>query len=263
MDLSEEKLTVIMPTTLSNEQHLNECIHSLEMQTLEKFELLVLVDGSALNHGDVARHFSNFSRPYRLLISKKRRGVSRSLNILARTARTVYLARMDDDDIALPARLEQQLSLIEGKNFDVVGSAVTLINAEGGTIDEKRLALDFSKKVLLRDLVFGEVFFHPTVVYLRTWVLKHKYCRSWGNGQDRELWMRAFSASRYFNSEEVLLKYRVRALHNDVFLRATRNKMLLIDKFFYNSKLRFILRLRVHFQRAKLIGYRFLQRLHG
>lgn len=257
---SEAKLTVIMPTVLGNEQYLRESVVSLEAQTLENFKLLVLVDGSSLKHSEVDRYFSKISRPYKVLISTKRRGVSRCLNILARLADTTYLARMDDDDIALPYRLEKQLALIECQDLDVVGSAVAMINSIGDIIHQKRLAIDFTQRVLLSDLLFRDVFFHPTVVYRRNWVLKHKYFRSWENGQDRELWMRAFSSSRYANCEEVLLRYRVRPLSNDVFFNATKNKMLLIDKFFSRSRLRFILKMRVQYLRAKLLRYRFLRR---
>ena len=225
MDVSEEKLTVIMPTTLANENHLKECIESLEAQTLEKFKLLFLVDGSALSHGEVVRFFSDFTRPYKVLISTKRRGVSRSLNILARLADTAYLARMDDDDRCRPERLQKELSILTTSKADVVGANVMLIDEVGNDICVRK-AHHFGVTDGIQTYIFKDIFFHPTVMYRRDWILKHKYNPSWGYGEDRELWIRA-RGTRYHNIDDVLMDYRVRPAASTVYRKALKNKFKL------------------------------------
>lgn len=218
---------MILPTVGKNLSYLEECLLSIEKQTLQNFKLLLLIDGNAEVLDDVITLVKRcISRPSRVLLSSKRRGVSRSLNLLCRLANTQYLARMDDDDRCHPKRLELSLSSIIECGADVLGTGANIINASGYKTDVA-YGIDFTKEPNINDYIFGPVFFHPSVIYRRDWILQNRYDRSWKNGQDRELWLRTRGA-KFVNLNEPLIDYRVRPPSASVYLKALYNKKELI-----------------------------------
>ena len=101
--------------------------------------------------------------------------------------------------------------------------------ADGSDRGEAR-ALNHRNPLTLYHFIFGPVFFHPTVVYRRDWITSLRYDRAWGNGQDRELWIRG-RGSRYGNLSEPYLKYRVRPSDHSVYRSAFQNKKVLVQKY--------------------------------
>ena len=220
------KLTVILPTTLNNLEYLKDAITSLEKQTLRQFYLIIFVDGDSSNIGALELFLNkSYSKPYRILRSKKNRGVARALNIMVRCACTEFIARMDDDDRCWPERLQRELSILTTSKADAVGANVMLIDELGNDICVKK-AHHFGVADDMQTYIFKDIFFHPTVMYRRDWILKHKYNPSWGYGEDRELWIRA-RGSRYFNIDDVLMDYRVRPAASTVYRKALKNKFKL------------------------------------
>lgn len=109
------KVTILLPTRQS-EKYLQETIKSVLMQTFEDFELLVVDDASTDRTLSILRKF----RDERIrVIRGPERGLARALNVGLKSAKGVYVARIDADDIMVPHRIATQVAFMDA-NRDVV-----------------------------------------------------------------------------------------------------------------------------------------------
>ena len=93
---------------------LSEAIDSLLSQTYSDWKLIMCDDGSADNTYDVAHAYKERYPDKIILIRNSRNmGLNYTLNRCLEYADTPYCARMDGDDISLPARLEKQMEFLE------------------------------------------------------------------------------------------------------------------------------------------------------
>lgn len=94
----------------NGEGYLREAIDSILNQTFSDFEFLIIDDGSTDSSVDIICSYAD-SR-IRLVRNGKNIGLTCSLNKGVKLARGEYIARMDDDDIALAYRLEKQVEFL-------------------------------------------------------------------------------------------------------------------------------------------------------
>ncbi|QDP20440.1 glycosyltransferase [Sphingomonas xanthus] len=201
-------VTVIMASTLEDVGLLRRSCASILEQTHTNFELLLLIDGPV--QGELIAELKRDLSDVRIcvLYSAKRRGLARSLNILCRLAKGELIARMDDDDVAVPERLEWQVKAIAA-GYDVVGGAIRLFSEDACENNQRVVpGWNFEKRPSPFALVFRHLIAHPAVMYRKSWILRHRYDRAWGRGQDRELWVRTIDDGRFHSVENVVLLYR-------------------------------------------------------
>lgn len=107
--MSEPKVSAFI--TVYNEVELIECaVRSLLNQTLENLEILVVDDGS--NDG-TAEIVESIHEPRLRLIRCVRMGRAAALAYACTQAKGCYLANLDADDTAYPARLERQAAFLD------------------------------------------------------------------------------------------------------------------------------------------------------
>jgi glycosyltransferase involved in cell wall biosynthesis len=94
--------------------YLTECIASLRAQTFEDFEVLAVDDGSTDESPQLLSAWATEDSRVSL-VRQVPRGIVHALEAGRTRARGRYLARMDADDIAEPARFAEQLALLEGR----------------------------------------------------------------------------------------------------------------------------------------------------
>lgn len=110
------RVSVVTPF-LNAVRFIEEAIESVLAQTYDRWELLLVDDGStdgsteialryAKAHGDRIRYFSHPDRATR--------GASAARNTGIRHANGEYLAFLDADDVYLPRKLEEQIPLLDG-----------------------------------------------------------------------------------------------------------------------------------------------------
>ena len=117
----------IRDSVYNGEKWLRECIESVLNQTYKNFEFLIINDGSFDNSLKIIKEFALLDKRIKY-ITHENIGLTKSLNIGLNASRGDWIARIDCDDIALPKRLELQLSYILKENISVVGCQSILIN---------------------------------------------------------------------------------------------------------------------------------------
>ena len=100
-------VSVLMPV-YNAEAYLAEAVQSVLDQTWADFELIAVNDGSKDASGAILEDFARRDQRVRV-ISRPNTGIVGALNDAFAVARADLLARMDSDDLCMPARLEKQV----------------------------------------------------------------------------------------------------------------------------------------------------------
>jgi glycosyltransferase involved in cell wall biosynthesis len=197
-------VTVVMPV-FNGEAYLAEAIESILHQDLDDLELLVLDDGSTDRSVEIVQGYQD--PRVRLLQSPQNLGVVATLNRGLDAARSVYVARMDADDISLPGRLSAQVALMEeDRAVGVCGSWVRFF----GTLPDRVWECETEHEAIRSRHLFSPALSHPAVM-LRKDVLDRfglRYAPDFRYAQDYELWTRCAEHTRMANVPRVLLHYR-------------------------------------------------------
>lgn len=200
------KVTVLMPV-YNGEKYLKEAIDSVLAQTLKDFEFLIINDGSTDKTQEILESYGDTRIR---LFRQSNKGLTRSLNKGIQLSRGEYVARMDADDIALPERLEKQVTFLDERpEIGVVGSFHCEVSASLHKSIVKKFPTDDSaiRKTLMKENPFS----HPTVmmrkkIFVRASLYnedeKYKYV------EDYELWFTLFKVCKFANIQEALVVKR-------------------------------------------------------
>jgi glycosyltransferase involved in cell wall biosynthesis len=197
-------ISVILPV-YNGEQYLAEAMDSLLAQTFSDFELIAFDDGSTDRSLKILKRYAEQDRRVRV-ISRENRGLVTTLNESINEARGTWVARMDQDDIALPQRFERQLSWLEKTDADISGSWVQRF----GTSDKRVVRLRETDQAIKMEMLFCSPFAHPAVMIRTSTARKLRYDIAFEKAEDYDLWERSAEAGcKMTNVQEILLLYRM------------------------------------------------------
>jgi glycosyltransferase involved in cell wall biosynthesis len=119
-------ISVLLPVRQWREST-GAAVQSILTQTHTSLEILLI------GHDDVNQLAARLPADPRILpVVRQRPGIVGALNTGLAVARGQYIARMDDDDIAYPARLARQLAYLRGDaGVQLCGAEVRFIDAQG------------------------------------------------------------------------------------------------------------------------------------
>lgn len=196
------KVTILLPV-YNAEKYVSQAIDSILKQTFEDFELLIINDGSTDESEEII--FSFKDPRIRYLKNTQNRKLVDTLNKGIESARGEYIARMDADDISLPARLQKQVSFLD--NNPLVGVCGTWYQNFGVRNNVVKTPVDDTS--IKTFLFFNSPFCHPTVVFRKELLLRHNL--KYDNilyAEDYMLWVKLSRLTEMANMPEVLLLYR-------------------------------------------------------
>ena len=202
--ISQPKVTVLIPC--HSLRYLNRSISSINSQTLalDLFEVLLVTDRiDVLEAKSVLDElFAKFR-----IIKSDIPGIVPALNLGLQHVNSKYVARMDEDDIMMPNRLEKQLKFLEEKKEVLaVGGQLLLIDQSDTTIGK---AIYRQKiRLLEKDLLAKSPLPHPATMFRLDSV------RSVGGyrdflPEDWDLWIRLREIGPIENLSDTVLKYRI------------------------------------------------------
>jgi glycosyltransferase involved in cell wall biosynthesis len=202
-------VSVILPVH-NGGRYLQDAVDSILAQTHGDLELLVVDDHStdgrvaALRTGDP-----------RVSVTRSRgRGVAKAFNTGLKRARGAFIARMDADDIALPERLEAQLSLFdEHAEVDIAGGCVRFIGGAGVAGGNLRYAKWLNSVRTPRE-IRSQIYIespipNPTAMFRAPALRQLGGYRNCGWPEDYDLFLRADRAGMQMaKPDAVLLEWR-------------------------------------------------------
>lgn len=180
-------------------------------QTLPPSEVVVVRDGPV--GADMQRVLSSLPGrtdvPVQIVVSEENRGLAHALELGLRSCSREIVARMDADDISVPARFAVQIPLVRD-GCDLVGSAIQefSVESEPGIVRVPPLTGD----EIDRASRFVSPFNHPSVVYRRAAVAAAGGYEDLPLMEDYWLFSRMLAlGARTRNVREPLVLYRVGA----------------------------------------------------
>ncbi len=184
--------------------YLREAIESILRQSFVDFEFIIINDGSTDDSEKIIQSFKDNRIVY--ISNGSNIGLIASLNKGLKTAKGLYIARMDADDVSMPNRLEMQVQKFkENPNAIVVGSDYYLLSGTKLSYIRNIENSDYNKAVL----IFSPCFCHPTVMMTNIFSEKNIYYdKSFTHAEDYKLWIDLFAFGDFLNVNEPLLKYR-------------------------------------------------------
>lgn len=184
------------------------CLESLKAQTMPIDELVLIEDGP------IPSTLSDLIEIYREtlnIVSVKipiNKGLGNALNFGLKHCSSVFVARMDTDDIAYIDRFFEQIKFMENNpEIDLCGSFSTEINETGEEVRLRKMPVDHDS--IVKNL-WANPFIHPSVIFKRERMLSiGGYDATLSRRQDYELWFRcAYNGFKLANIPKPLLYYR-------------------------------------------------------
>ncbi len=201
---SDYRIAVLIPC--HSTKYLAQCIDSFQNQTLSKevFEVVIVAD--RVNQGEISEILEGSTLNFRIL-STDSPGIVSALNTGLNNISLEYVARMDEDDLMFPDRLEVQLTYLdETPECLAVGGQLELIDADGLSKGETR----FQKKIgtSYKKLFSSSPLAHPAVMIRRNALSKIGNYRDF-LAEDWDLWVRLREMGGVHNLSQRVIKYRV------------------------------------------------------
>lgn len=221
--LNNIPVTVLM-TLYNCSQYVLTSINSILRQSYVNFEFLIIDDGSEDNSEEIIKSLNSAKIKY---IKLKHLGRSAALNYGLKEAKYDWVALMDSDDIAVPDRLEKEVSLVKGNYQDIIFSdSVFFKNKKVQFLNRiNTVKENLKKKIELRGHICNS-----SVLYNRNFILENGgYNEYLDHSEDHELWIRLLNKGNFVHLNEFLLFMRIR--ENSLSTKASEGPVTKISVF--------------------------------
>jgi len=200
-------VTVLLPV-YNGAATLRQSIDSVLAQDVDDWELLVVDDASTDGSADIAHVYAARDPRIRVVAHAVNAGLAATLNEGLEEAGHELVARLDQDDEALPPRLRLQTAFM-AEHPNVVAAGSHVLHMGVTTRFDRLIALPSTPREVARRLPRENCLYHPSVIMRREPVLAAGGYRSeFKNAEDYELWLRLARSHDLANVPEPLIRYR-------------------------------------------------------
>jgi glycosyltransferase involved in cell wall biosynthesis len=196
----------VIVTTFNRAGLLREALDSVQMQTFSDWECLVVDDGSADETPEILASRAAADPRIRALRIEHGGSPGRGRNAGIAASRGEFVAFLDDDDAWLPAKLDRQLSVLDGeRDAGLVFSRVERFGDEQGPWPRI-----LPERPGLRSLLASNFIACSSVVARRSALDRAGlFDESLPCAQDFDLWLRILRVAPIRGQPEILARYRV------------------------------------------------------
>lgn len=183
-------------------EFINDSVQSVLLQTFNKWELLIGINGHPENSEvfQIAKSYEKKDNRIKVYDFHNIKGKSNTLNEMIKYCKYNHIALLDVDDIWHPNKLEKQSMFIN--YFDVVGSNCMYFGNINGIIP----------KIPLHD-ISSEDFSKFNPIINSSSIIKKELCywnAKFDGVEDYDLWIRLrILNKKFYNCSEVLVKHRI------------------------------------------------------
>ena len=202
----EKPLVSILMNCFNGEKYLIEAIDSIYAQTYQNWEIVFWDNASTDNSASIVSSYDDQIKYY---LAPKTTPLGEARNFALEKASGEYIAFLDCDDIYLPDKLEQQVELMQSKEYVMCYGSVAVIDESGKEI-KKDIVKNESGNVFSRLLRRYEINMQ-TVMLKRDYMVSNQlsfntnmsYC------PDHNLFMIIASKVNVGVIDDVVAKYRI------------------------------------------------------
>lgn len=201
-------VTVLM-TCYNTERYVGEAIESILAQTFENFEFVIVNDGSTDGSPEIIERYAAKDARIRVL-NGANCGIVGAACAGMKVARSEFVARIDSDDVAMPTRLEKQVTYLRDNPACVaVGSRTLIIDPEGEVICEWGQLASHEEIDSENMRTGGPGLIHVAAMFrAKTAEKVGGYRKEYEGIEDLDLFLRLAEKGRLTNLPEPLSKWR-------------------------------------------------------
>lgn len=206
--MNNQPLVSIALPAFNAEKTVGDAIASILLQTYQNWELLFIDDGSRDQTVAIAKGFND--PRIKIFSDGTNKGLPARLNEAIDKSSGKYFARMDNDDICFPERIQKQVQYMEAHpEIDLLGvRALTFITLQRVT---GLFPFRATHDAICARPWSGFYLPHPTWMGRLEWFRKHRYrTPEVKRAEDQELLLRTYPVSRFSCLPEILFAYRQR-----------------------------------------------------
>jgi glycosyltransferase involved in cell wall biosynthesis len=203
------KVSVII-LTFNRPQFISRAIESIQAQTLEDWELLVVQDGNNQALCELLRAWTARERRLRWFHREQGGNIADATNYALERARAPYVAILDDDDAwATSDKLARQVEFLD-RNPDYTACGGGVIVVDPDECEQLRYLKPESDASIRRVALVANPMVHSTGMYRRdTLAGLGNYDVSLKGFQDWDVWLKLGLAGKLYNFPDHLLRYRI------------------------------------------------------
>ncbi len=190
------KFTVLMSVYINETpKNLDECLVSLEKQTILPQSIVLVEDGEITNSlQDIINFHNGRILKIKEVKLKENQGLGNALKEGTKYVDTEWIARMDSDDIAVKNRFEIQLSaVVNNSNLKIVGGQLDEFEGDIHHIVGRR-KVPLSQTEIYKFSKYRSPFNHPTVLINTNFLKSVGGYKKFEHLEDYHLWGRMISA---------------------------------------------------------------------
>jgi len=201
------KVSIIIPV-FNGASYLWQTIESIQKSTYKNFEIILVDDGSTDESKKICKKIRKKYNNIRFYQFKKNKGLTSVLNYAIKKAKGKYIARINQDDIMTPKRLEKQVKFLEKHpQYVAVGSNIILIDKNNQIID--KISFPKTDKDIRKQWLFLSPFSDPSVMYRKDGYFKTKgYQKYFWPADDVHMWYQLGKIGKLANLNETLTLVR-------------------------------------------------------
>jgi glycosyltransferase involved in cell wall biosynthesis len=157
-------VSVVIPVR-NRERLVTRCVASLQSQTFQRWEAIVVDDGSFDGTGDVVEGLAREDSRITLIRLNSNRGAQAARNTGIRASRGLWVAFLDSDDQFLPQSLQVRLAAARETKSLVVHSECLVLKSDGSS---SRYEVRPLSGWVYRELLRGEGPVFPSLLVIRS-----------------------------------------------------------------------------------------------
>ena len=202
------RITVVMPV-YNAAKYVKEAVESILNQTYSDFLLLCIDDCSEDNSVEILRQIRD--KRIKIVENEVNRGIAYTRNVGLGMAKTEYIALIDDDDIALPYRLEHEVQYLDKHpEIQVVGGHQRQIDGLGNDLN-KQWSVYLNPNYIQAYMLLGNTVVNGSTMFRKEFIEKHniRFRDNMCGVEDYQFWVECSLKGKIKNLDEVLLLWRV------------------------------------------------------
>jgi glycosyltransferase involved in cell wall biosynthesis len=169
----------------NGQKYVSKSIESMLDQSFEKFEFLIIDDGSEDGTWDILNR--NRDKRVKLFRNRLGMGLTKSLNFLLGKCRGRYIARIDADDLSFKDRIETQCQFLDkNPETDLTASFCRIV--DGDDLEITNYCPGYDSLSLKWAIIFRNVIRHSTTMWRKEIGI---YNENFLYSQDHEMWSRS------------------------------------------------------------------------
>lgn len=126
----QDKVTIVTPSWNSG-KYIKETIVSVQAQTYQNWEMIIVDDCSTDNTVDIVKEISEKDPRVRILVQDINGGAAKARNRSMQAGTGRFVAYIDADDIWKPEKLEKQVFFMKSKNCGFTCTSYEVIDDNG------------------------------------------------------------------------------------------------------------------------------------